>query len=93
MSEAVPVAGDVASSGDPPRHPPSRALPRGLLILLGLAAATVAVGGMKALSGLIAPTFMGIVLVLTVQDTNMANAVHDGGSLKAMPEIVRTGCR
>ena len=34
-----------------------------------------------------------IVLVLTVQDANMANAVHDGGSLKSMPDIVRTGCR
>jgi hypothetical protein len=34
-----------------------------------------------------------VVLVLTMQDANMANAVHDGGSLKAMPEIVRTGCR
>jgi hypothetical protein len=33
-----------------------------------------------------------VVLVLTVQDTNMANAVHDGGSLK-VPDIVRTGCR
>jgi hypothetical protein len=34
-----------------------------------------------------------VVLVLTMQDANMANAVHDGGSLKSMPEIVRTGCR
>jgi predicted PurR-regulated permease PerM len=66
VSEAAPAVRDVVTSGDPVRHRPSRALPRGLLILLGLAAATVAVGGMKALSGLIAPTFMGIVLVLTV---------------------------
>lgn len=66
MSEAVPAVGDVVTFDDTGRHRPSRALPRGLLILLGLAAATVAVGGMKALSGLIAPTFMGIVLVLTV---------------------------
>lgn len=34
-----------------------------------------------------------VVLVLTVLDTNMANAVHNGGSLKSMPDIVRTGCR
>jgi predicted PurR-regulated permease PerM len=66
VSEAVPEATDVVALGDSGRHRPSRALPRGLLILLGLAAATVAVGGMKALSGLLAPTFMGIVLVLTV---------------------------
>jgi hypothetical protein len=34
-----------------------------------------------------------VVLVLTVQDANMAIAVHDGGALKSMPAIVRTGCR
>jgi hypothetical protein len=33
-----------------------------------------------------------VVLVLTVQDTNMANGVHDGASAR-MPDIVRTGCR
>jgi len=34
-----------------------------------------------------------VVLVLTIQDANMANSIHNGGSLKSMPEIVRTGCR
>jgi hypothetical protein len=34
-----------------------------------------------------------VVLVLTVQDSNWATAIHDGGTPKAMPEIVRTGCR
>jgi hypothetical protein len=34
-----------------------------------------------------------VILVLTIQDTNMANGVHNGGSLKSVPEIVRTGCR
>jgi hypothetical protein len=34
-----------------------------------------------------------VVLVLTVQDAAWANAVHDGGSPRSMPEIVRTGCR
>jgi hypothetical protein len=34
-----------------------------------------------------------VVLVLTVQDATWANAVHDGGSPRSMPEIVRTGCR
>lgn len=34
-----------------------------------------------------------VVLVLTVQDANWAAAIHDGGTPKSMPEIVRTGCR
>ena len=34
-----------------------------------------------------------VVLVLTVQDAAWANAVHDGGAPKSMPDIVRTGCR
>jgi hypothetical protein len=34
-----------------------------------------------------------VVLVLTVEDAGWASAVHDGGSPKSMPEIVRTGCR
>jgi hypothetical protein len=32
------------------------------------------------------------VLVLTVQDAAWAATVHDGGSLKSMPEIVRSEC-
>jgi hypothetical protein len=34
-----------------------------------------------------------VVLVLTVQDANWVTAIHEGGAPKAMPEIVRTGCR
>ena len=34
-----------------------------------------------------------VVLVLTIQDANMANAIHTGASPRSMPEIVRTGCR
>jgi hypothetical protein len=34
-----------------------------------------------------------IVLVLTVQDANWVNAIHDGGSPRSMPQIVRSGCR
>jgi predicted PurR-regulated permease PerM len=39
---------------------------RGLLILLGLAAATVAVAGIKSLAGLVAPSFLALVLVIAV---------------------------
>ncbi|MFZ2015501.1 MAG: AI-2E family transporter [Nocardioides sp.] len=42
-------------------------IPRGLMIMLGLAAATIAVLGMKAISGIIAPTFLALVLVICVQ--------------------------
>jgi hypothetical protein len=34
-----------------------------------------------------------IFIVLTVQDAAWAAAVHDGGTPKTMPEIVRSGCR
>jgi predicted PurR-regulated permease PerM len=41
-------------------------LPRGLLILLGLAGAVIGVAGMKAASGIIAPSFLALVLMITV---------------------------
>jgi hypothetical protein len=34
-----------------------------------------------------------IVLVLTVQDAAVAASVHDGGAVKMLPQIQRTGCR
>jgi hypothetical protein len=34
-----------------------------------------------------------VVLVLTIQDASWAAAIHDGGAPKAMPRIVRAGCR
>jgi predicted PurR-regulated permease PerM len=42
-------------------------LPRGLTILLGLAAATIATIGIKAIAGIVAPTFLALVLVICVQ--------------------------
>jgi len=42
-------------------------LPRGLMMLLGLAAATIAALGMKAIAGIIAPAFLALVLVICVQ--------------------------
>lgn len=42
-------------------------IPRGLLILLGIAAATIATFGMKAIAGIIAPSFLALVLVICVQ--------------------------
>jgi AI-2 transport protein TqsA len=42
------------------------ALPRGLLILLGFAAAVVTVAGLKSISGLVAPAFLALVLTIGV---------------------------
>jgi predicted PurR-regulated permease PerM len=42
-------------------------IPRGLLILVGMATATIAVMGMKAIAGIITPSFLALVLVICVQ--------------------------
>jgi AI-2 transport protein TqsA len=44
--------------------PPRTALPRGILLLLGLAASVVVIGGMKASAGIIAPLFLALVLTI-----------------------------
>ncbi len=50
-----------------PTNPVTRdVLPRGLLILLSFAAATVTVAGIKATSGFIAEAFLALVLMITV---------------------------
>ena len=41
-------------------------LPRGLLILLGFAAAVITVAGLKSISGLVAPAFLALVLTIGV---------------------------
>ena len=46
---------------------PGLALPRGLLILLGLAAGVVSIAGIRSASGLIGPIFLALVLTV-VQD-------------------------
>lgn len=56
--EAEPATGDDVAAG--------RGLPRALLILLGLGATTLVVAGMQAASGIIAPTMLGVILVVTV---------------------------
>ena len=56
------------TSGAPEGVPSVRhdAIPRPVLILIGLAAATLAVAGMKEAAWLIAPATLGVVLVVTV---------------------------
>ena len=47
--------------------PPARAaLPRGLLIVGGLACATIAIAGFRASAGILGPTFLALVLVVHV---------------------------
>ena len=41
-------------------------LPRALVILIGLAAATITAGGMKAANDWLAPTILALVLMITV---------------------------
>lgn len=53
-------------------------LPRGLLILLGLAAATVTVAGVKTVSGILGPTFLALVLAIAAQPIKEAVARRGG---------------
>ena len=41
-------------------------IPRGLMILMGLAAATIAVAGIRATAGIIGPVLLALVLIITV---------------------------
>jgi AI-2 transport protein TqsA len=54
--------------------PPSSALPlpRGLLIVLGLAATVIVIAGMKAAAGLIGPFFLALVLTIAAHPVGMA---------------------
>ncbi|MHA6795522.1 AI-2E family transporter [Pseudonocardia bannensis] len=55
-----------ATVGDTVPVVPLSPLPRGLVILLGAAAAVVVVGGMKATAWLIGPVFLALVIVIAV---------------------------
>jgi AI-2 transport protein TqsA len=46
---------------------PPWVLPRWLLVLLGTATLTITVGGMRAINEILAPAFLGLVLVVTAQ--------------------------
>lgn len=49
-----------------PLPPPAQGLPRGVVVLVGLAAAVVVVAGMRAASSLVGPTFLALVVVIAV---------------------------
>ena len=60
------AGGDVAgATAVEPQAPPS-GMPRWLLLLAGLAAATIAVGGLRAVAWLVAPVFLALVVVIAL---------------------------
>ncbi|MFI5503436.1 AI-2E family transporter [Nocardia asteroides] len=46
---------------------PSWSIPRGLIVLLALAAGVVAIGGLKVFSGIVGPVFLALMLTVAVQ--------------------------
>lgn len=60
----------VAAVGDPAQPPgpghPAGSLPRGVVVLLGLAGLVAAVAGLRGISSLFGPVFLGVVLVVAV---------------------------
>ncbi|MFE3320481.1 AI-2E family transporter [Nocardia sp. NPDC059195] len=46
---------------------PAWSIPRGLIVLLAIAATIVAIAGMKAFAGILGPTFLALTLTLAVQ--------------------------
>ena len=70
-SSPVSAAGVVPdSSGTRPL------LPRGMMIIVGIAAALVAAVGLRAFSDVVAPVFLGLVLSITVQPLRRLPARH-----------------
>src|SRR4051812_17868794 len=67
----------VAPAADGPESPVTRPLlPRGLLLVVGIAAALVAALGLRAFSDVVAPVFLGLVLSITVQPLRRLPARH-----------------
>src|ERR1700712_5946506 len=47
-------------------QPPRFGLPRGVIIVLGIAAGVVVLAGIRSVQGILAPVFMAVVLTITV---------------------------
>lgn len=69
-----PSAARAADGPEPPGMRPL--LPRGLSIVVGIAAALVAAVGLRAFSDVVAPVFLGLVLSITVQPLRRLPARH-----------------
>jgi len=59
-------AGEADPMTEDPGSPRSHALPRGLVVLLGLAGLVVTVAGIRELAGILAPVFLALMLVIAV---------------------------
>ncbi|MBS44423.1 MAG: AI-2E family transporter [Nocardioides sp.] len=59
-------------------------LPRGVVILVGLAAATITVAGVRGISGIVGPAFLAVVLAIT------ASPVRSGLARRGLPRWVAT---
>lgn len=55
-------------------------IPRGLIVLLGIAATVVAVGGMKVFGGILGPVFLALVLTIAVQPFRIGHSAEGGPS-------------
>ncbi len=60
------VAEDAVSTAPPPTQPTFRGLPRPVAVLVGLAAAVVALAGVREIAGLVGPSLLAVVLVVTL---------------------------
>ena len=47
-------------------EPPRFGLPRGVIIVLGIAAGVIVLAGIRSVQGILAPIFMAVVLTITV---------------------------
>lgn len=59
---SAPLSTSTVDSAPPPRE---YGLPRGVIILLGLAATVIAAAGLQTMASIIAPTFLALTLVIT----------------------------
>lgn len=57
---------EVARAGAGTTGSPGWALPRGLIVLLGLAGLVVVVAGIRSLAGIVGPTFLALVIVISM---------------------------
>ncbi len=67
---------------------PRNALPRGLLVLLGMAGAVIVVAGMKGAAGILAVTFLALVLTIAAHPMQTALARHMPGWLATVTCLV-----
>jgi AI-2 transport protein TqsA len=66
VAEETAVAAESAAAAEPGEQAVAGGMPRWLLILAGIAAATIAVAGLRAVAWLVAPVFLALVVVVAL---------------------------